>query len=199
MAFEFFQGHMDGYLNNANNYLLYDNNKQWTWLSSDLDFTMGNFGSNQTALTTGDYTQYSNTSRPLLKAVLNVPEFNATYKEYITKIEQELYRLDILGPRIDSFKTQIEEDVNWDSTVERLSKGFSITSVTQIGILSNQTITVPGGGIAFNVPAFFGRINSTNITFDAAVNGETNYSTLYGLKQWIDNKSANANQSLSAN
>ncbi|KAI9280250.1 coth protein-domain-containing protein [Umbelopsis sp. AD052] len=205
MAFEFFNGHMDGYLNNANNYLLYDNNKRWTWLSSDLDFTMGNFGSNQTALTTGDYTQYANTTRPLLKDVLAVPEFNTTYREYVTKIEQELYRLDILGPRIDGFKSFIEEDVNWDATLERLSQGITAntTSIGDIPLPSmsqipNGTVTAPGGGIAFDVMAFAARMNATNITFDAAVNGETNYTTLYGLKQWIENKSLYTNQSLSA-
>jgi hypothetical protein len=209
MAFEFFQGHMDGYLNNANNYLIYENsNKQWQWISSDLDFSMGNFGANQTTLTTGDYTQYANTTRPLLKNVLAVPEFNQTYRDYITKIEQELYRLDILGPRIDSFKTLIEEDANWDATVEKLSPGFT-SNVTQIGDIPiptispsqipNGTFTAPGGGIAFNTQEFLARMTSKNLTFDTAINGETNYSTLYGLKQWIDDKSANTNQSLSAN
>jgi hypothetical protein len=199
MAFEFFQGHLDGYLSNANNLLLYDNKGKWTWCSSDLDLTMGNYMANQTNLRTGDYMQYTNNSRPLLKALLNVTEFNATYREYITKIEQQLYSLDILDPRIDSFSSLIQQDAEWDATVEKLSKGYS-TNDSKVGEIpvdtSNQNFDLPGSGIEVDMQSFIARLFATNITFDVAVNGETGFSTLYGLKQWINNKSINTNQSL---
>ncbi|KAH8548930.1 coth protein-domain-containing protein [Umbelopsis sp. PMI_123] len=199
MAFEFFQGHLDGYLSNANNLLLYDNKGKWTWCSSDLDLTMGNYMANQTNLRTGDYMQYANNSRPLLKALLNVTEFNATYREYITKIEQQLYSLDILDPRIDSFSSLIQQDAEWDATVEKLSKGYS-TNDSKVGEIpvdtSNQNFDLPGSGIEVDMQSFIARLFATNITFDVAVNGETGFSTLFGLKQWINNKSINTNQSL---
>jgi hypothetical protein len=202
MAFEFFQGHLDGYLSNANNFLLYDNKGKWTWCSSDLDLTMGNYMANQTNLRTGDYMQYANNSRPLLKALLNVTEFNATYREYITKIEQQLYSLDILDPRIDSFRSLIQEDAEWDATVEKLSKGYS-TNDTKVGEIpvdtSNQNFDLPGSGIEVDMQSFIARLFATNITFGVAVNGETGFSTLYGLKQWINNKSTYTNQSLNGN
>jgi hypothetical protein len=197
MAFEFFQGHTDGYLGNANNFLVYDNNNQWTWLSSDLDYSMGNMLSNQSNLRTGDYTQYANTTRPLLRSVLSVAQFNTTYREYIIKIAQELYSLDILQPRIDSFKTLIQEDANWDKNLPKLSRGLLAGSkpLDNIGAhldFINGTIVLPGGGIEVDVISFIARMTATNITFESAVEGETGYSSLYGLKQWIGNKAANA-------
>jgi hypothetical protein len=203
MAMEFFQGHMDGYLGNSNNFLVYQNKNQWTWLSSDLDYSMGNMLSNQSNLRTGDYTQYANTTRPLLSALLKVTDFNTTYRDYITKIAQQLYSLDILSPRIESFKTLIKEDVDWDVRLPKLSKGFprDQSAADKFGIdydfdMNSGIITVPGGGIQIDMYSYEARMNATNITFENSIEGETGYKSLYGLKQWIGNKEANTKDSL---
>ncbi|GAB5592857.1 hypothetical protein Unana1_07757 [Umbelopsis nana] len=203
MAMEFFQGHMDGYLGNSNNFLVYQNKNQWTWLSSDLDYSMGNMLSNQSNLRTGDYTQYANTTRPLLSALLEVTEFNTTYRDYITKIAQQLYSLDILSPRIESFKTLIKEDVDWDVRLPKLSKGFprDQSAADKFGIdydfdMNSGIITLPGGGIQIDMYSYEARMNATNITFENSIEGETGYKSLYGLKQWIRNKETNTKDSL---
>jgi hypothetical protein len=197
MAVEFLQGHLDGYLNNQNNYYVYDNNGKWTWLSNDMDYVMGNSVGNQTKLWTGDYTQFGDTSkRPLMQAILAVSEFHTAYEGYITKLVQKLYNLDVLGPRIDAHQAMLSEDVDWDHGLQKMTNEESNPGLEGIEKIQDYVSKLTRSGTDVDVNDYYERLHSPNITFEQSINGVTGYSTLYGLKQWIANKAANTKQSL---
>jgi hypothetical protein len=197
MAFEFFQGHMDGYLNNMNNYYVYNYNNKWTWLSNDMDYVMGNSIGNHSTLYTGDYLKFGDIQRPLMQAILKQPEFHQLYREYIMKIRNELYNLDVLGPRIDGIKNMLLEDVNWDQSLPRVSSGSNSLGLSNEATMSDYVDRLSVGGLELDWEDYRNRIQDPNITFDMAVNGETGYKTLYGLKQWIKNKADDVTRSFS--
>lgn len=198
MAFEFLQGHMDGYLNNMNNYYVYNHNNKWTWLSNDMDYVMGNSIGNHSTLYTGDYLKFGNTQRPLMQAILKQPEFHQMYKDHIIKIRKELYNLDVLGPRIDSLQNMLLEDVNWDQSLPKVSSGASTPGSSNEATMSEYVSRLSVGGLQLDWNDYKERLQDTNISFDMAVNGETGHQTLYGLKQWIRNKAEEVTRSLSS-
>ncbi|KAG2173487.1 hypothetical protein INT44_007078 [Umbelopsis vinacea] len=197
MAIEFLQGHMDGYQNNQNNYYVYDNNGKWTWLSNDMDYVMGNSIGNQTKLWTGDYTQFGDMSkRPLMKAILAVPEFRAAYEKCIARLVNKLYNLDVLGPRIDAHQAMLSEDVAWDHSLPKMINEVSNPGLEGIEKIQDYVSKLTKMDAEIDVKDYHERLHSPNVTFEQAINGVTGYSTLYGLKQWIANKSGNIKQSL---
>ncbi|KAG2171518.1 hypothetical protein INT43_008244, partial [Umbelopsis isabellina] len=198
MAFEFLQGHMDGYLNNMNNYYVYNHNNKWTWLSNDMDYVMGNSIGNHSNLYTGDYLKFGHMERPLVQAILKQPELHQMYKDFIIKIRNELYNLDILGPRIDGLHNMLLEDVNWDHSLPKVSSGASNPGTSNEATMSEYVSRLSVGGLQLDWNDYKERLQDPNISFDMAVNGETGHQTLYGLKQWIKNKAEEVTRSLSS-
>jgi hypothetical protein len=196
MAIEFLQGHMDGYLSNQNNYYIYNHQGKWTWLSNDVDYVMGNFVGNQSSLWTGDYMKFGDKSRPLMQAILNVPEFSTAYEGYIKKLVQELYNLQAFSPRIDALKAMLVEDVNWDQSLPKMTGQPNSPVADGLEKVQEYVSKLARGGHAANVHDYYQRITSPRLTFDMAIDGQTGYSTLYGLKEWIENKAANVRMAL---
>ncbi|KAF9975660.1 hypothetical protein BGZ73_000616 [Actinomortierella ambigua] len=129
MAMEYLTGAWDAYWQSGSNYQLYHDptNDKWIWLPTDFDDTFGTSYD-------GDIESYRKIPRvnengftsPLaFKLIMDTPQINAKFEEYVKTIVSVLFKPQALNPRIDAYVKMIEEDVAWDRKLPRVAKGKS--------------------------------------------------------------------------
>ncbi|KAF7722851.1 hypothetical protein EC973_002653 [Apophysomyces ossiformis] len=195
MAFEFLQGSWDGYLQNAENYYLYKHpvNKRFIWIPWDLEYVMGSGPVSISRLLEGDYRQFDGIShRPLIKGLLD----NTKYRKIFDDTLRELIALyDQSFPVIDSLAEFLQQDVAWDQSQPHMRDGFSFLPLgpnfvenVLLNNLSQVTAPLPLSMDYMVAADYLIRINQ-HISFDTAIEGNTEHSSLMGVKEWIRQKS----------
>ncbi|KAI9471011.1 MAG: coth protein-domain-containing protein [Benjaminiella poitrasii] len=200
MAFEFLHGFWDGYLHNTNNYFLYKSPEEnrFIWINWDYDYYMGSGPVSMKKIAVGDYNNYDGVqSRPLIKALLRVPEYRALFEKHLQTLVNKLYNPTYSDPVIDSIVNFIEEDVAWDKTLPHIRSGLEFLPISLENIINhnynnqtNQNIGTPSSLSLTTAAEFVIRVNS-EVPFRKAVNGDTGHASLYGVKEWIRVKLAN--------
>lgn len=97
-----------------------------------MGYVMGNSAGNQTALQAGDYLRFGDMWRPLMHAILKVPEFSVAYESYISKFVKELYNLQFLGPRIDALKSMLAQGISWNHSLTRMIGEYGSSALKEM-------------------------------------------------------------------
>ncbi|KAI9271317.1 coth protein-domain-containing protein [Sporodiniella umbellata] len=193
LTLEVLAGYSDGYLTLSDNYQLYQDlkTKRFTFISSDMDTTLGLSLFKMQKMISGNYTDFPNWgTRPLVKQMMQVPEFKQTFDSLLQNTASQLVNPSVTQSRIDDLVAMIEEDVAWDKTLSRVGKD----------IYSNGQETVhdfeanPAPGLYPNAFSEVYKLQSKNLPLDIALNGPINSKFLIGLNEWI--KSINQNIAL---
>lgn len=177
LALDLVISNSDGYLNMANNYLMYDDldNDRLVFGGQDYDLTMGTTMGDSESSMSGNYTQFSGfTTRPLTTTLFKVPQYKERLETLIYNITKSVMNPDILNPRIDAIASMILEDVEWDKTCTRL--GNSSTNDNR-GPSSSSS----------NVPFVFA-INGTSTDNTTSEYTSQNYTY---LKKFVQERSTN--------
>ncbi|KAI7864989.1 coth protein-domain-containing protein [Spinellus fusiger] len=131
MAMEWIGGHWDGVQYSGNNFALYQypDTKQYLMIPMDFDFTFGNgLEEDQLQLMSGSWPEFTADRKIhsyLWEKVKATPYLKRFYINTLRDINQKLSNPKILIPRIEAVATMIWEDVLWDQSLVRLSKGYS--------------------------------------------------------------------------
>lgn len=127
MAIEILGSYSDGYILNSNNFYVYQNpeTNQFVYIPADLDLCLGNTIRNASQLSNGNYTDFPGWGqRPLLNRILLVPDFKNRFINLLQDLNNKLFNIDVVGPRIDDLAAMIREDVAWDKTLPGVGKVF---------------------------------------------------------------------------
>ncbi|KAK3827763.1 MAG: coth protein-domain-containing protein [Benniella sp.] len=98
---------------------------KWTWLPTDFDDTFGTSFDGKL----GSYKDIPKKNKkgfesPLAqKLIMETPQIKDRFEEILKDIVDYVFKLDALSPRLDAYKEMIQEDVAWDRSLQRLSKG----------------------------------------------------------------------------
>lgn len=128
MVLEFLNAAWDNYWVSASNYYIYHDPKkdQLQWLSYDLDYTLGNgIEKSQKHLLTDTYSKYAadQPARPLIDTLLKSTTFKKNFEKILKNVLENLYKPEILNKRIDGLVNLIQDDVAWDRSLKRVTKG----------------------------------------------------------------------------
>ncbi len=131
MAMQFMGGSIDNYWSRPGNYYLYKNMNfnggQWLFLDSDYHYTFGIGGNtlNEYLMTDIDgYAALNNeidASRPILDNIRKDEEKEEFFKSIFKRLVETAFHADAIFPRIDSLVKLIQEDVEWDLSLPRVS------------------------------------------------------------------------------
>ncbi|KAI8981471.1 coth protein-domain-containing protein [Pilobolus umbonatus] len=194
MALEFANGGWDGYLQNTNNYFLYKSPEQnrFIYISWDFDFSLGSGPVEMAAISVGDYNYYGGVKlRPLMVALLNVPQYRSLFEANLQKIMNTFYELGKAYPVIDSIVELIREDVEWDRALPRARSGINFIPTNIQTILNNNatgdSVSLPIAANLFSALDFVIRVND-DINLTRAINGRTLHISLYAIKDWFRDK-----------
>ncbi|KAG2204353.1 hypothetical protein INT47_009395 [Mucor saturninus] len=189
MVLENLLGFSDAYMTLANNYYLYNNPKsdgQMIFISSDLDTSLGISLFDMTMMISGNYTEHPGfTFQPLTKKFFSHEAFSTSYQRMFMNLTQILINPTIMNPFIDSIVEMIRPDVEWDDKLERIGE-FNIPPV---GGGQNSS---DGDGLGLDMfpPGLRSDWSDVPQTFDSAINGPTNSSTMESVKGFILRKSS---------
>ncbi|KAF7728414.1 hypothetical protein EC973_006092 [Apophysomyces ossiformis] len=187
MALEIALGFSDGYIADVDNYYLYHDrrNKQFVYLPSDTDISMGSSIMNISNMWDGDYHHYPGMTlrRPLFQKMLAVPEFKEAFEALLIKICKTTFDPQVVDPYIDGLTNMIREDVAWDKQLPR--SGFNLWAV-----MLNQVRHAPRNAIPPPIDYetfvdFAARMIFENVSLDQAIQGPTKHISLTGVKEWI--------------
>ncbi|CAO3651521.1 unnamed protein product [Cunninghamella blakesleeana] len=184
LVVEITAGFSDGYIANANNYLLYDNlqEKRFTFLTTDFDLSMGNTVVKLADQWSGNYTQYPGFDlRILIQKITRIPAFKARFEQLLHNVTKNLVNPKIVNQRMDDLFSFLHEDVAWDKTLPKVSN----ISLANAGLNSSN---LPHN----EIPSFFD-LNAAaemftyrpNVSFYDAIYGPTGYTYLPGVKEWF--------------
>jgi hypothetical protein len=194
MAFEFFHGSFDAYIQNSNNYYLYKDPKKdrFVYIPWDYDYTLGSGPVTMDAITVGDYNDFPGLYvRPLTTAILNVPLYRQIFEGQLNAIGK-LYNPEVSFPIIDSIADFIRDDVKWDLSLKRVKRGVNLIPFGtrhSISDFVHRNASDDSGGLPItfslvNVLDYLARVN-LDVPFDDAVEGPTGHSSLFGIKEWF--------------
>lgn len=204
MALEVLLGYSDGYFAMADNYYVYQNLEEdnYFYIPSDMDLTFGSSMFSLNEMWSGNYSTFPGLkTRPLMKKILQVPQFNKQYNELLNNLTKTLINPNKTNDRINNLVGMLKEDVAWDKTIPRVGDNLfgQIDPTAANGNGSNQTSSILGAVIGDAIPMnidpataanFAQRINAS-IPFITAVDGPTGYISLAGVKEWINSISHN--------
>jgi len=130
MAAEYLAGAIDNYWNKPGNFFLFKDvaKNQWYFHDADFHFSFGVGGTPELMLNTpiSQYPPNDNENvrrdRPPLDAILSRPENKAKFNQIFERLLKTSFHTSVLFPRIDSFRTLIDEDVKWDFSIPRVSQ-----------------------------------------------------------------------------
>lgn len=201
MALEVLLGYSDGYFSMADNYYMYQNleAKNYFYIPTDMDLTFGSTMFSLKDMWSGNYSTFPGlNTRPLMKKILQIPQFNKQYNELLTNFTSMLINPNKTNNRIDNLVNMLQEDVAWDKTLSRFGDNiFGQMDPTTAG--GNEASSILGDVIGDGIPKeldpalvanFAQRVNAS-ISFKSAVDGPTVYVSLAGVKEWISNISQN--------
>ncbi|KAI8337897.1 coth protein-domain-containing protein [Chlamydoabsidia padenii] len=181
LVVEIIAGFSDGYIANANNYFLYDNlaDTRFTYLAADFDTTIGNTMVKLADMWSGNYTQYPGFSlRPLTQKLVQVPTFKSQFEHLLFNVSQHLN----VNPRIDDLVNMIRQDVEWDSTLPKLSKGNDKTVEDMFKYLQAHPELLPP---PMDWDTIMDLARKIPMSWDTYINGPTNKISLSGVKEWF--------------
>ncbi|KAI7865497.1 coth protein-domain-containing protein [Spinellus fusiger] len=199
MVMEFYNAHVDGLLQNCNNYYLYKDpaKDRFVLISWDLDYVMGNGPVIMKKINIGDYRKYGGIkTRPLMKAILRIPTFRKRFETHVKNFADYFYEPTIANRVIDSHADFIQEDVEWDYSLPRIRNGLNFIPFGP-HFFSNVRNNVYGDNagkplsISYrNSIDFLIRVNRI-IDLNKSINGTIQYTSLYPIKQWFEEKYSN--------
>ncbi|KAG2215194.1 hypothetical protein INT46_001470 [Mucor plumbeus] len=200
MTLEVLLGFSDGYNSMADNYYLYQNldADNFFYIPSDMDLTMGSTIVKLDDMWSGNYSTFPGMGkRPLMKKILEVPQFKQQYENLLVNMSQSLINPAIVNDRIDALVDMITEDVAWDQTLPRV--GANLISQMGTSFNSNSTNNAANSIIGDTLPdnfdmdtiTDFAKRMNVSIPFSTAVNGNTGHVSLSGVKEWFRNSSEN--------
>ncbi|KAG0209640.1 hypothetical protein BGX28_010156 [Mortierella sp. GBA30] len=144
MAMEFLSASWDSYWHKGSNYQFYNDpiTGKWTWLPIDFDdtFNYENAFSDLDSYREVPKINAKGFGSPLAqKLIMETPVIKKRFEAVLKDIVTYVFKPEAVGPRLDGYKTMIEEDVAWDRKLPRVSKGeskhFNIQDLTK-GIIS---------------------------------------------------------------
>ncbi|KAI9356651.1 coth protein-domain-containing protein [Pilaira anomala] len=187
LALEIFLGNSDGYIFGSANYNLFVRSiqtEQITFIPSDMDLVFGSSSVRKANITIysglENHPNYNN-EHPLFFNILKVPEFRTLFE---TMLKKAFENLDLVYRRIDAFSGLIQEDVDWDSLIAR--DYVVLPSLAET--FRNAKFNAEPGQVPEDMETmidYASRIEQDKISFEVAVNGTINRSSIMGLKQWI--------------
>lgn len=109
LAVDVLTANWDGYAYNKNNFYLYHNtlSNQFEYIPYDVDNTFGIDWFNIDWGTRNIYNWAANESRPLVKRLLQVPEYKERFSFYLNQLLNSFFTTNVLNSKIDFFKNQI--------------------------------------------------------------------------------------------
>ncbi|KAI7900821.1 coth protein-domain-containing protein [Cokeromyces recurvatus] len=126
MAINFLIGSWDGFWHQASNYYLTKetSSEKWTLISYDFDETFG-LGAPRYMATT-PYTNFSrpNSQRPLIDVFLKSPYYKGEFEKTLQTIVKRFFKPSVINPRLAAWKQMLQEDVEWDMSIEDKSEGI---------------------------------------------------------------------------
>lgn len=190
MAVENLLGFSDAYMTLADNFYIYNDPKspgRFIYIPADLDTTIGIALYELDYLLTGNYSEHPGFNiRPLTSKLFSNQILLDYYQHILLNLTQQLINPNTMNPFIDSVVSMIYPDVEWDQTLPGMGT-FQIPPIDNMdpGAGGNATSNPILG------PGF--RTNWTDVpqTFDSALNGPTNSTTMESVKGFIAKKSAN--------
>lgn len=190
MVIENLLGFSDAYMTLADNYYIYSNPKasgQMVYISADLDTTIGISLFQLNLMLSGNYTEHPGfTFQPLTKKLFSSDVFSTLYQEMLLNMTQNLVNPTIMNPFIDSVVNMIRPDVQWDGMLSKLGQ-LNIPTA-----LNNTEATNESKDEMFSKlpPGLLTDWFSTGPqTFDSAVTGPSNSTTMESVKGFIAKKS----------
>jgi hypothetical protein len=172
----------------ANNYYIYSDpnaSGRMIYFPADLDTTLGIALFKLELIISGNYSVYPGFSiRPLTTKLFANPVMLDEYQKKLLNLTQTLINPTVMNPFIDSAIKMLYPDIEWDAILPN----FGQFQMPTAGNGDNN-----GGPIKF--PSFFPdglRSNWSDVpqTFDSALNGPTNSTTMESVKVFIQRKSA---------
>lgn len=197
MALEMTLGFGDGYLAAADNYYVYQtapSSSKYMFMLWDIDLILGStYTAQMSHMETGDWHQFAGgltMKRPLMKFV-QVPEYANRLDELIREFNDKLLLDPATEKRIDDIVAMLKEDVAWDKTCPRVSNvsPFDFTDLAPLADLLGLMKKVDMDG--HTVRDFNKRQRNDDVDFMQAINGNTGYDSLDGVKEFIKNKRTN--------
>ncbi|KAG0238111.1 hypothetical protein BGW42_007102 [Actinomortierella wolfii] len=162
IALEYLTGHWDAYWWKGNNYFMYNNpeTKKWQFIPTDFDTTFSD--GNQPDVDV-DYKTFAKRrlarkgkDHPLItKLIYKNKDINAKFEDILLTITTAVFNNKALDARIDAYKTQIEQDVAWDYSIDRSAQpgknyGWTITDF-------RNSITGPVESVNFGIKPWISR------------------------------------------
>ncbi|CAO3665731.1 unnamed protein product [Rhizopus stolonifer] len=127
MALEVLLGYGDGYLTMCDNFYLYQHpdTKQFTYIPSDLDLTLGNTFFKQSDMISGNYSRIPAIyTRPLFINMMRIPEFKQRFEWLIQDINQRLIDPALMFSHYKRIVDLIAEDVAWDQKLPKVGSDY---------------------------------------------------------------------------
>lgn len=186
MVIENLLGFSDAYMTLVNNFYLYSDPKssgQLVFFAADLDTTLGISLFEMNMMLSGNFTEHPGfTFQPLTKKIFSYEAFSTPYQELLLNLTNSLVNPTIMNPFIDSVVAMITRDVKWDDALPKIGS-FNIPPVSNTTIDDSASLEIFPPGLRRNwseeVPQ----------TFESAVNGPSNSTTMESVKDFIDKKS----------
>ncbi|KAG2211882.1 hypothetical protein INT47_004569 [Mucor saturninus] len=193
MAIEVLGGYSDGYIVNANNFCIYQKleTNQYVYIPADLDLCLGNGLRNVSQLLYVNYTDFTGWgNRPLLNRILLIQDFYDRFLYLLQDLNNKLFNMEAVEPRINDLVDMIREDVEWDKTLPGIAQD------TFDGLVHNLPPSFRNDPVLWDIVK---RIIS-NITFNNAINdSKSQFVTYMSLKPWISRMHQNTNNFFSQN
>ncbi|KAI9268714.1 coth protein-domain-containing protein [Sporodiniella umbellata] len=173
MALEVLLGYSDGYLTMCDNFYLYQNpkNKQFIYIPTDLDLTIGNTFFSMEDIWSGDYNRMPAIhSRPLFVQMMRVPAFQKRFEEIVQEVNIRLVNPAISFSHFKRISDLIRDDVLWDRSLPR------VKSPGEARVPDNaNTLAWIDMGLRLK----------GHLPFELAVDGPTGHISLPSIKDWF--------------
>lgn len=186
MVLENLLGLSDAYMTLVNNFYLYSDPKssgQLVFFAADLDTTLGISLFEMNMMLSGNFTEHPGfTFQPLTKKIFSYEAFSTPYQELLLNLTNSLVNPTIMNPFIDSVVTMITRDVKWDDALPKIGS-FNIPPISNTTIDDSMSLEIfpPGLRRSWSEEA--------PQTFESAVNGPSNSTTMESVKDFIAKKS----------
>jgi hypothetical protein len=185
MAIEDLLGVADGFMPRYNNYLLYNNPEQpgrMTYITSDLDISLGVTVCYLDSMLNGDVTQHAGFDfQPIIRHLFSNPDILQNYINIFKKLTTELLHPSVMMPRIDSIVEMIRPDVDWDQSLKRVGQDLLDSMSSQLKRPPN--LFTPQVKTSEDIQDIFDRF-----PFDQAVNGPLDCDECESVKGFINRK-----------
>ncbi|KAF9349294.1 hypothetical protein BGX34_001877 [Mortierella sp. NVP85] len=126
-SMEYLTSSWDSYWNAGSNYQFNNDSvtDKWTWLPTDFDDTFGTSLDGKL----GSYKDIPKKNKkgfesPLAQElIMETLQIRDRFEEILKDTVDYVFKIDALSARLDAYKEMIQEDVVWDHSLQRLSKG----------------------------------------------------------------------------